>query len=270
MSTHAANSLISDLAEMVKAVEELPQVQQELEAAHDQITAQQRALENADNEISELHKELATLQASLKQAEANRDDAELRFLEIEDRFSKLASAVTGAHSLVAVANAVAEPQGEVTQAKADPTATTVSITEPTSATGPNDASVSPIGTMINTPASEGVSVPADPTNASASAPDTSFGAAAEPSAASTQAEWPQLSEASPVPLQSSPVPILSTIPEVAASANGSANPSADVGGVQALPYEGKAYSEAVGYEHGRYIPLSEWTKGGGTEDNYYR
>ena len=272
MSTHAANSLISDLAEMVKAVEELPQVQAALEHEQSLTRNQLECIARLEQEKAALAFELMTTQAKVKTAEASRDDAELRFLEIEDRFSKLASAVTGAHSLVAVANAVAEPQvAEVTQSKADPTTPDGSVTTFPSEQSQGESATPPmIGTTTNTPASEGVSVSTDPTNANASAPDISSGAAAEPSVVSTQVEWPQPSEAPPLPLQSSPVPIPSTTPEVAASANGSASPSADAGGEQARPYEGKAYSEATGQTYGAYISLNAWLKGGGTEDNYYR
>ncbi len=312
MAIHAANSLISDLAEMVQAVEAMPRVQAELDATKDIATKLASTIEHRDAHIKDLRAELDSLLTSLKQTEASRDDAELRFLELEDRVGKLTSAFALAHQNVAMANAVAtevqgwlkppapepmaeaegqhevipEPQG---QSAADPTlgtdthAAEIAGSSASSEAGSASQFTAATANEQSGTLAEGVSVPTDPT-ASANEQASPYGAASEPTTASTQAEWRheedirsatyarEHAEVPPLPLPSasSPAPTPTSTPEAAASANGSASPSADAGGQPTGPYTGKHYTEIVDNVAINHISQPDWVAGGGALNDYWR
>src|ERR1700731_3601897 len=96
MSPHAVNSLVTDLVQMAKAMEELPQVQADLTNAIHKIDDQQEIILHREAEITSLRQQIATMATKISQTEVDRDDAELRFLELEERFGKLATAITTA------------------------------------------------------------------------------------------------------------------------------------------------------------------------------
>lgn len=95
MSPHAMNTFVSDLVEMAKAVEELPQVKAELEAArHDLNTAADR-IQQLELRIIDYKNKIDDQIALTRKAEADRDEAERLFLEETDRTSAFKSFVEG-------------------------------------------------------------------------------------------------------------------------------------------------------------------------------
>lgn len=95
MSPHAMNTFVSDLVEMAKAVEELPQVKAELEAArHDLNTAADR-IQQLELRIIDYKNKIDDQVALTRKVEADRDEAERLFLEETDRTSAFKSFVEG-------------------------------------------------------------------------------------------------------------------------------------------------------------------------------
>ena len=90
MSPHAMTSLVSDLVEMAKAVELLPQVQAELDRARETIDHRGQHIEQLELKAHAYKQEIETLHSTIRSLEVARDDAELRFLELDEH----ASAVT--------------------------------------------------------------------------------------------------------------------------------------------------------------------------------
>ena len=90
MSPHAMTSLVSDLVEMAKAVELLPQVQAELDRARETIDHRGQHIEQLELKAHAYKQEIETLHSTIRSLEVARDDAELRFLELDEH----ATAVT--------------------------------------------------------------------------------------------------------------------------------------------------------------------------------
>lgn len=88
MSPHTANSLMSDLIAMAKAMEDLPKVQEELAKAHDDCDTALRSLQAREEAILRYKAELEEKNSRIAALEVARDDAELRFLEADDRTEK--------------------------------------------------------------------------------------------------------------------------------------------------------------------------------------
>ena len=90
MSPHAMTSLVSDLVEMAKAVELLPQVQAELDRARETIDHRGQHIEQLELKAHAYKQEIETLHSTIRSLEVARDDAEVRFLELDEH----ATAVT--------------------------------------------------------------------------------------------------------------------------------------------------------------------------------
>src|SRR5207237_922272 len=88
MTGHQVTSFVSDLMEMAKAVELVPQLQQEVDDHHQTIGSLKAIIDNMAADLEQSRQYAASLELTKHELEASRDDAELRFLEASDRTEK--------------------------------------------------------------------------------------------------------------------------------------------------------------------------------------
>lgn len=100
MSPHAVNNFVTDLVEMAKAMEELPQVRTALAEAQAEAETQRHTISLREESILRLKAEIEALNDRNHKLEAERDDAELRFLELEEKHGGLTKLIQAAASAV--------------------------------------------------------------------------------------------------------------------------------------------------------------------------
>jgi hypothetical protein len=88
MSPHAMTSLVSDLVEMAKAVELLPQVQAELDRARETIDHRGQHIEQLELKAHAYKQEIETLHSTIRELEVAKDQAETMFLEADERTTR--------------------------------------------------------------------------------------------------------------------------------------------------------------------------------------
>lgn len=93
MSPHAMNTFVSDLVEMARAVETLPQVQAQLDAALKANADLLDRIQSLELRLMDRASEIDALHAKIREAEQARDQAETMFLEETDRTASFKSFV---------------------------------------------------------------------------------------------------------------------------------------------------------------------------------
>jgi len=253
MSPHVGN-FVTDLVEMAKAMETLPQVQAELDRAKADNESLHSAVQAREEAIARYKAEIDALNAKIRDTEAQRDDAEYRFLDLDDKASKVLGVLK---SIVATANTAhdtlsppkpqpeptPEPTPEPVSVQPTPTPAPSITTGSTATTGgatpSNDAPSSDHTTALNPSTDEGQRVPSDPTvNSTAGDGASQSNATPIPSAAPSADAIGQ----APVPTQPS-------------------GPTDDT----AKPYAGKNWKDV----HPRVWDQQQWLDGGGTVEGWH-
>src|SRR5207237_8048137 len=85
MTGHQVTSFVSDLMEMAKAVELVPQLQQEVDDHHATTGSLKAIIDNLQADLEQSRQYAASQELRAHTAEVSRDDAEYRFLEAQDR-----------------------------------------------------------------------------------------------------------------------------------------------------------------------------------------
>ena len=253
MSPHAVNSLVTDLVQMAKAMEELPRVQADLAAAEELLRDCRDTIDYRGTEITSLRSQIISMTTRIKQAEANRDDAELRFRQLKDIVSDAATAskmVTEAMDMAdALANSrVVTPVAEEVTSLPLPDAV-LDTTEASAVSAPSAGN----NTSVEVPQSQ-----ADPTVSGSVKLATAHGSTTGTDTVGERVLDPTArSEASP----------LASPPD---ASTGNASPSDSATLVEPKPFADMPWSEWYLKPDYYFVNLSEWISGGGTESAYYR
>lgn len=110
MSPHAMTSLVSDLVEMAKATEMLPQVQAECDRLREQHVKDGDTIADREIRIMELSNEVADLNSRIRSLEVERDDYGFRALAADDKANALAAVLRTTQATVEAALKAAEPE----------------------------------------------------------------------------------------------------------------------------------------------------------------
>lgn len=250
MSPHAVNSLVTDLVQMAKAMEELPAAQDRIQnllkandSLHESIQVRELAIIAYKNTI-------AGLEAKVSNLEVARDDAELRFLELDDRAGKALALVNQlegfGHQVVALLKAqTIEPVAA--GAHSEDGTGTKPYHELSGYNEPQSSEVAPLAV--------------DPTPSNAETGETGGGNQSQSNAQSVERHGSTegQSEVPPTVTIASPTAAQFESPIVTSDHASEPVPvSADKG-----PYHGKLYWNLPGY-----ISFHDWLDGGGTEQDY--
>jgi len=269
MTHNQVGTLVGDLVAMAKAYEELPGVREELAKAQALANSLQDMVASREERIMALKAEEDSLNARIRGLEVERDNAELRFLELDERAAK------AVRFLAQVEGMAKQAELELSPPKPEP--------EPTPA--PNYEHGKPYvydaTSQTFDPSAQGQSeVPPQPAasvggtgaETTASGTQTDVGTAPAPqSAPQPPSSWAQPEgERASDPTQSqttTDVPSMEsqsqTVPATSASTNVNSVPTSTES-AQPGPFTGRLYFQVP-----RYVSLSDWLAGGGTEADYH-
>lgn len=278
MSPHAANSLVHDLVQMAKAMEDLPVVSAELDHCRSELAVKDQYILTLQQRLMDRANEIQSLQSEVSAAKEARDDAEMRFLECDDAKSTLERTLQG---LVRDVSGVLEAVKPL-----QPTVNTTTVVN--EAVKLVDGPLAPIAETPSAMPSwlvtaDATPAPAAPIESDASGHDVGQSAmdpivATQPSTTSwatleassqtaepTTVSSPSVASTEGVSVSSDPTPPNAP----AADANVTTASSQDGAGTPAEvqpdrgPYYGRRYIDIPGW-----VSRSDWLAGGGTEYDY--
>lgn len=116
MSPHAMTSLVSDLVEMAKATEMLPQVQAECERLRQSHIIDGETIARLESKLIDRSAEIDELHSRIRSLEVERDDYGFRALAADDKANALASVLRNTQAAIGAALSAAEPEPVAPQA----------------------------------------------------------------------------------------------------------------------------------------------------------
>lgn len=244
MTSEHVSSFVTDLVEMAKAMERVPQLEQQLkDSQREWSNAYERTVE-LESLLEASRRYAASLEQRCHDLEVSRDDAELRFLECDDAKSTL---VRTLESLIGDAKGVL---AAVTPP--EPTPVPTPVVEPRDTYQGVKTEPSPFVSTETQSSGDG-QVMASPSADASSSEGTSVGESAP--------HWTE-----PVDIvagQSAADPTAPSSPTPTSPSAPPAEPSATAALPSPGPYTGRYYIDVAGF-----ISRQDWLAGGGSEENY--
>lgn len=208
-------NFVSELVQMARAFEELPEVKQQLDAVTHELTEAQATIQRLELRLIDAKNETEAAHSATRKAEVERDHAETMFLETDDKLQKgldvLKTFIGDAGDFIRAVQPVPEPVAEAPKAEPVPLEPQTGHPEPTAEASP----------ATNTEGQSGTTSPAE----GGSSGNTGESATGEQTTAASGTTEPSIAPIEPAASTSEPSSVSGADAQPGQSEPGPTNPA---------------------------------------------